>query len=97
MSIFLSCLIIFIVWCCVWGCICQMIGNNRNVNYGFLWGFFLGIIGLIIIICLGNGNNNSINAVDNVEAIKNLKELKESGAITNEEFENSKKKILEKI
>jgi hypothetical protein len=31
------------------GLICQAISSNRDMEGGFLWGFFLGIIGIIIV------------------------------------------------
>ena len=59
-------------------------------------GFFLGIIGLIVVAYLKDNTITSNNA-DNVDALDKLQKLKESGTISNEEFEQSKKKILSKL
>ena len=88
-------LIIILFWCCIWGAICQAVATNRNVNNGFLWGFCLGLIGLIVVLCMGSSTSNS-NA-DNLEALNKLQQLKENGAISEMEYEQSKKKLLNKL
>lgn len=80
--------------CCAFGFATRAIGKSRGKDNCFWWGFFLGLIGLIIVLCI---TNDSKKDTDNYEAIEKLQKLKESGAITEEEFEESKKKILAKI
>ena len=42
----------------VWGFVCDKIvsskGYPKNKNHGFLWGFFLGLIGVIVCACKQN-------------------------------------------
>ena len=81
---------------CVWGFATKKIGESKGHQNCFWWGFFLGLIGLIVVMCLTANTTTSSN-VDNVEALDKLQKLKESGTISNEEFEQSKKKILSKL
>lgn len=80
----------------------KILPNNK---YGFLWGFFLGIIGIIVAAILksktntatNSNSNNSINNDSNkYDDLARLQKLKEAGAITDMEFEEEKKKILER-
>ena len=83
-----------IAWCCLWGVICNAIALPKNINYGFLLGFFLGLIGLIIVICLPENTKNSVN---DVETLEKLVELKEKGILSEAEFKEKKESILKKI
>lgn len=38
----------FIV-CCIFGAIAAGVASSRNKNGGFWWGFFLGVIGIIVV------------------------------------------------
>lgn len=92
-----------IIWALFWGIICQAVGSSKNIN-GFWWGFWLGFIGLIVVLCSkGQPDINTIDPNTNYpneqntnkfDQLQKLSKLKESGAITEEEFENEKKKIL---
>ena len=73
------------------GVITQIVGDKRGRKYCFFWGFLLGLIGLIIVICLGKKEDSTESKYDNLEK---LKRLKEDGAITPEEYEEEKKKLL---
>lgn len=35
----------------IFGFVCEKIANPKNIH-GFLWGFFLGVIGVIVVFCL---------------------------------------------
>ena len=59
---------------------------------GYIIGFFLGKIGLIISICIRQKNN--INSNNKYEYIEKLENLKNNGTITDVEFEREKSKIL---
>ena len=42
---------IFVFWGLLWGAVCVIIGQKKNLSAGgsFAWGFFLGLIGVIIV------------------------------------------------
>lgn len=104
--------IILLISAIFWGIICWLIGRQKGIS-GFWWGFFLGIIGVIVVACSKDKTvKNDISCMTNMEyedlssdnntsfdkyaSIEKLNELKKSGAITEEEFNNEKSKILEK-
>ena len=97
-----------------WGFIGYLIGKGKGIN-GFWWGFGLGLIGIIVVICLEdkknmptvvNVNRNNYSTEEYIpsnddgrnmnkyEKIEQLARLKKIGAITEEEFEEEKKKLL---
>ena len=96
-------LVCILFWAVIWGIICQAIGNSKNIN-GFWWGFFLGFIGLIVVLCSNetqditeinvSSNNSNENRIDKYEQLEKLARLKETGALSEDEFENEKKKLL---
>lgn len=71
---------------------------NRKKGYknGFAWGFWLNIIG-IIVIAIRPFNNTKVNKQMSTKAdeITKYRKLLDSGAITQEEYEKLKKEILE--
>lgn len=83
-------------------------------NHGFWWGFFLGVIGIIVCALKPDLNlvsyrshtsaesdkdaeDNQPNDNDNqtIEQIKEYKKLLDDGAITEEEYNQIKKNILD--
>ena len=45
-------IIAFILGCAVfWGIICHLVGKSKGIS-GFWWGFCLGFIGLIVVLCM---------------------------------------------
>lgn len=84
----------------IWGVISNYVGKSKNIN-GFWWGFFLGFIGLIIVICMKpketvvidqiDKNITKENKYDELEKLDNLRKI---GAITEYEFEQEKNKLL---
>lgn len=96
MAVVLMAILVFVLQGCVWGFATNSVGKSRGHQNCFWWGFFLGLIGLIVVICLKDNTSTSSNS-DNVEALDKLQKLKETGAISEEEFEQSKKKILSKL
>lgn len=97
-------LIIWIlIWSLFWGFICSAVGKAKNIE-GFLWGFFFGFVGLIIVASLPAKEykttesyikkEESQNKFNKYDALEKLSTLKEKGAITKEEFEKEKQKLL---
>ena len=87
-------MIYILIFAVIWGFICEYLGNQKGQKGCFLYGFLLGIIGLIIVCCLKDknpGKNIYINKYDDIEKIT---KLKEAGVITQEEFEPEKEKLL---
>jgi hypothetical protein len=91
-------IIIIIVFGCIFGIPCAIIGSYRKIGAfaGFLLGLFLNIIGLIIVICLSPKDvqpfvysNESIP-----DQLKKYKELLDSGAITEAEYNLQKSRLL---
>lgn len=64
-----------------------------DITGSSLLGFILGIIGVIIAICIKIAKGSKDNK-NKYEDLRRLAELKQSGAITEEEFEKEKLKIL---
>lgn len=88
----------------VCGLITYAIGKSKNIN-GWAWGFFLGIIGIIVVALMEKREiiNTEYNNINDARIYSNLKyeqleklsKLKESNALTDEEFNAEKNKILQ--
>lgn len=84
----------------IWGSISHAVGKHKNIN-GFWWGFWLGFIGLIVVILKKNNyveeeyflskNTSEQSEYNELEVLSNLKN---SGFITEEKFEEEKSKLL---
>lgn len=78
--------------------------NEKCLAHG-VGGFFLGFIWIIVVLCkkpfhdfsYHNSNNLSSNSESYLTQIQKLAELKEQGIITEEEFEEKKHALLNKI
>ncbi len=40
-----------LIWSVIWGCITQHVNESKGYYGGFAWGFWLGLIGLIVVAC----------------------------------------------
>lgn len=80
----------------VFGSACQRMCYEKGRDEdGFYVGYFLGIIGLIIVATMKDkSENNKVEAIDKYDELKKLQDLKNAGTLTEEEFEREKKKIL---
>lgn len=92
-------ILVFIFCIGLWigfGFLCDYLGKQKGQKNCFWYGFFLGIIGLIIVLCLkdksGEISNNSSS--NKYEDLAKLQELKENETITEVEFEIEKQKLL---
>lgn len=82
----------------VWAYLARYVGIKKNIYSGYVWGYFLGIIGFIVMCVLPKEkkeNNNIItqnfSASDEIEKYK---KLLDNGAITQEEYDKKKKELL---
>ncbi|MDE6035743.1 MAG: hypothetical protein K2G36_07535 [Ruminococcus sp.] len=41
----------------IWGFVTRTISKNKGYKGGFWWGFWLNIIGVIVVACRPNNNN----------------------------------------
>lgn len=91
---------------CICGIISDKINRDKGYRIGFAWGFFLGILG-IITVALRPAAVQQITIVDNAqqhsqsatleERLAETKNLLDKGIITNEEYAERRKKILENV
>ena len=75
----------------VFGGICRAISSNRGTDGGFWWGFFLWIIGIIVVAVRPNDweAKHGYSQIPYTD-IEKLAALKDNGMITEEEFSNIK-------
>ncbi len=78
----------------IFGFISRMVvkskGYTSKENHGFAWGFWLTWIGLIVCAC--KANKNAANS--NSDELLKYHQLLENGAITQEEYEKQKQRLL---
>lgn len=93
-----SWLFVFSISSMIFGTICNIVGDNKGIYYGFVLGWFLGIIGLGTVAALPNKKNiittNTNIEADKYDKLEKLQKLKNSGAVTEKEYEIEKAKIL---
>lgn len=86
--------VISLISCFITGFIADVVASKKNQK-GFWWGFWLSWIGIIIVACMPVDNaNNNIQTKSKYEKLEQLAELKKANAITQEEFEQEKQRIL---
>lgn len=84
----------------IFGVICMSVGENREIGKtaGFWLGFFLGLIGLIIVLCSSRVDQRPYlphHFGDPVpDQLKKYKDLLDSGAITEHEYNIQKNRLL---
>lgn len=91
--LFLFSLVIAIVFCVI----CLKIGANKGYNPALcgVLGFFLGVIGLIVVAVLPNKKiDQAIMQSTEADSLMKYKELLDQGIITQEEFDRKKNEIL---
>lgn len=99
-------ILIIITGLCIFGGVCQAIvtskGYNREENYGFVWGFFLGLLGLIVCCAKPAKIIQPRIIKESVQIEKEIQTqldeiiyLKQQGYITEDEFNQKRKQILE--
>lgn len=79
----------------IFGRITESMNKEKGYDTGFAWGFWLWVIGIIVVACRPERNNgNNSMRITEADEIAKYKELLDSGAITEEEYEVKKKQIL---
>ena len=92
-------LIVILIVHCIFGAIANAIADKKG-RKGFAWGFFLGIIGIIVVALM----EPEVQKVaieepraNKYEELEKAAELKEKGILTEEEFQVEKEKILNDV
>ena len=95
----------FFIWltsAIIFGIITYAIADSKGRKNGFWAGFLLGIIGLIMVLCLKDlppeqreGSHIIALKENKYDNLEKLQKLRESGALTEEEFQKEKQKLLE--
>ncbi len=75
-------------------------GYPDSKNNGGLFGFFLGLIGLVICTCMSPYNGSEIihktkeDSISVADELLKYKQLLDTGAITQEEYDKKKQELL---
>lgn len=87
----------------IFGCITSYVSWTKGYDTGFAWGFFLNVIGLLVVGLRESKNkpqNKRSEAVSSktsdVNSLKELAALYKEGMLTEEEFKKEKEKIINK-
>lgn len=86
----------FIIYCIVCGIIAKYINEKKGYSNGFAWGAWLGIIGIIIVACKPKCIEEQTSK-ESLDMLEQLSSLHEKGVITDAEYEEKKKKLIDKI
>lgn len=93
-----------LVSCCVFGIITMIMNENKGYKGGFAWGFWLNLIGVIVVACKPDSHsgpntdgNVSVSGQSVADEIRKYKALADDGIITEDEFQAKKKQLLEQI
>lgn len=85
----------------VFGLITKHINESKGYQGGFAWGFWLSVIGIIVVACKPDNrtntqsqNNMPPSGQSVADEIKKYKELYDQGIITAEEFQTKKEQLL---
>lgn len=91
----------FIVYCIACGLISKYINESKGYVNGFAWGAWLGIIGILVVVCKPNIAKEEKEELElkgkSIEALESLSSLHDKGILTDQEFEAKKQELLKKI
>ena len=79
------------------GFICLGISSSRGMKGGYWWGFFLGIIGEIVVAVKPNDNRIVSPVSSPYEDLERLAQLKEQGVLSDDEYAKMKADCLSRI
>lgn len=102
--------VIAVILCVICHKILERKGYPNERNYGSIWGFFLGIIGLAVCLFshtnIKSDNENTViqtdtnkmvkqeDQLENVEELMKYKQLLDTGGITQDDFDKKKKELI---
>ena len=72
-----------------WGFVSKAVGKHRTRKNPFVWGFFLGLIGLIVVFASDYRVEES-----KIEKLEKLMVMKENGSITEDEYNELKRQMI---
>lgn len=93
--------LIVMVYGLFWAYLSRYVGLKKEIQTGYVWGYFLGLIGFIVICVLKGEETNTEKQKEysnnnKYDDLEKLQKLKDNGTITEGEFEIEKEKILNK-
>ena len=94
---------VYIVNGIIFGAITSYVSRVKGYEKGFAWGFWLGLIGLLVVGFRPSLKQDNVSTSipvqksDNIEMLTKLAKLHEEGILTDEEFQQKKKELLEKM
>lgn len=85
----------------LFGFITDAISESKGYYNGFWWGFFLGLLGLIVVAVRPNQRkpmqDKSVKAANYTQALERLASMRDQGILTEAEFNEKKHEILKRI
>ena len=93
-------IIVIIMILAIFGMISWSISKGRGMKGGFWWGFFLNIIGIIVVAVRPNDNkvgSAQKRAFSSYEDLERLARLREQGVLTEDEYLRMKKDCMSRI
>ena len=84
----------------IWGIITQAINKSHGREGGFWWGFWLWVIGVIIVAVRPSENNGVAvqqAAITPYDELEKLAKLRNDGVLSEEEFAKLKANLLTKM
>lgn len=92
---------VFLVQGLIFGFITRAIADSKGYDGGFWWGFFLGLIGLIVVAVRPAmtkvESDISNTAASYTQALERLASMRDQGILTEDEFKEKKQEILKRI
>ena len=92
---------VFLVQGLIFGFITRAIADSKGYDGGFWWGFFLGLLGLIVVAVRPTmtkvESDQGNTAASYTQALERLAAMREQGILTEEEFKEKKQEILDRI
>lgn len=71
MDYFIGYCVVVIIVACIFGAITKHINESKGYDGGFAWGFFLGVIGIIVVACRSDAPKSSYvsDRISRLEAV----------------------------